>query len=462
MAGPLYSLGRFCIHRRWLVVAAWLAIAVVLVVLAKGVGSETNDDLTLPGTGSQQATDLRTKRFPSQANGTNPVVMKARSGAKLTDKKYADAVNSTVKALKARSDVAAAVSPVSTAGKDFLTSDARTGYIPLALKSSPSELTVDEANAIIDDESAARDAGLDVANGGYLGQKVSKPETESSEVIGLVAAMVILAVTFGTVVAMGLPILTAILGLAAGLSIVALLGQVTEVPTTAPTLATMIGLGVGIDYSLFVVSRHLAQLQRGMDVQESIARATATSGGAVLFAGSTVIVALLSLFFAGIPLVATLGYTAAIAVAIAVLAALTLLPAVLGILGPRVRALKLPLPEPKHDARPHGWARWARFVADNPLPAIVISVLILAVLAWPVHDLHLGQTDTGALPTDTEARRANDLLASGFGPGTAGPLLVAVEPPKPPQPAQPGPSPPADPRPARPPPTPRKQKGGGG
>src|SRR4051794_4163360 len=446
MAGPLYSLGRFCIHRRWLVVAAWLAIAVVLVVLAKGVGSEANDDLTLPGTGSQQATDLLTKRFPSQANGTNPVVMKAPSGAKLTDKKYADAVNSTVKALKARSDVAAAVSPVSTAGKDFLTSDARTGYIPLALKSSPGDLTVDEANAIIATESPARDAGLDVANGGYLGQKVSKPATESSEAVGLIAAMVILAVTFGTVVAMGLPILTAILGLAIGLSIVALLGQVTEVPTVAPTLATMIGLGVGIDYSLFIVTRHMAQLQRGMDVDESIARATATSGGAVTFAGSTVIVALVSLLFAGIPLVTTLGYTAAIAVAIAVLAALTLLPAVLGILGPRIRALKLPLPEPQHDARPHGWARWARMVADNPLPAIVISVVILAVLAWPVHDLHLGQTDTGALPTDTEARRANDLLAAGFGPGTAGPLLVAVQLQKPAEPAKQGQSRATDPR----------------
>src|SRR3954451_6158430 len=427
MAGPLYSLGRFCIHRRWLVVAAWLAIAVVLVVLAKGVGSETNDDLTLPGTGSPQDNHPLTKRFPSQANGTNPVVMKAPSGAKLTDKKYADAVNSTVKALKARSDVGGAVSPVSTAGKDFLTSDARTGYIPLALKSSPSDLTVDQANAIIDAESPARDAGLDVANGGYLGQKVSKPATESSEAVGLAAAMVILAVTFGTVVAMGLPILTAILGLAAGLSIVALLGQVTEVPTTAPTIATMIGLGVGIDYALFIVTRHLQQLQQRMDVSESAARAVATSGGAVTFAGGTVIVALVSLLFAGIPLVGTLGYTAAVTVLVAVLAAITLLPAILAIIGRHIYSLKLPLPQPQHDARPRGWARWARFITRHPLPAVVLSVAFLIVLALPARNLHLGQTDTGALPKDTTARQANDLLTEGFGPGTAGPLLISVK-----------------------------------
>jgi len=162
-------------------------------------------------------------------------------------------------------------------------------------------------------------------------------------------------------------------------------------------------------------------------LRESIARAVATSGGAVAFAGGTVIIALCSLIFAGIPLVSTLGYTAAIAVLIAVLAAITLLPALLAILDRHIYSLKLPLPEPKHDARPHGWARWARFVARNPLPAIVISVVFLLVLAFPVRHLHFGQADTGALPESTQARQANDLLTEGFGPGTAGPLLVSVE-----------------------------------
>ncbi|HEY7630043.1 MAG TPA: MMPL family transporter [Thermoleophilaceae bacterium] len=434
MAGPLYALGRGCIRFRWLVLGAWLLVVLALVLWSKSVGSQTSDNLTLPGSDSQNATDVLNERFPVQANGTNPVVMKVPAGAKLTDKKYSDAVDATVKSLRKEPGVASAVSPLSKAGQNALSKDKTIGYISLVLHDSPSELTVDDANRIIDAEQPARDAGMQVASGGYLGQKVSKPSTESSEAVGLTAAVIILLLTFGTVTAMGLPIITAILGLATGLSIIALLGQVVDVPTIAPTLATMIGLGVGIDYALFIVTRHKAQAAGGMDVNESIARSIATSGGAVAFAGGTVIIALVSLVVAGIPLVATLGYTAAIAVFVAVLGALTLLPAMLAILGRHIFSLKLPLPQPPHDHRPHGWMRWARFIARHPIPAVVLSVLFLLVLALPARNLHLGQTDTGALPTSTTARQANDLLTDGFGPGTAGPLLVSVQLSKPAQP----------------------------
>jgi len=427
MAGPLYWLGRKCVRWRYAVVLVWLTSVALLVIFAAHVGSETNDNLTLPGSDSQNATDLLTQRFPAQANGSNPVVMKTPAGTKLSDKKYADAVNATVDSLKKQPLVSSAVSPLSTAGQSHLSKkDPRIGYISVVLRASPSQLTVDDAHDVIGAEHPARDAGMQVATGGYLGQKVSKPSTESSEAVGLTAAVIILVFTFGSVVAMGLPIVTAILGLASGLSIIALLGQVVEVPTISPTLATMIGLGVGIDYALFIVTRHKQQLEGGLEVNESVARATATSGGAVTFAGGTVIVALCSLLFAGIPLVTTLGYTAAISVAVAVLAANTLLPALLAILGHRIYWLKLPLPQPKHDARPHGWARWARFVARHPIPAVVISVLFLLVLALPARNLHFGQSDIGALPKDTTARQANDLLTEGFGPGESGPLLVSV------------------------------------
>ncbi|HVI35385.1 MAG TPA: MMPL family transporter, partial [Gaiellales bacterium] len=348
------------------------------------------------------------------------------AGAKLTDKKYSDAVDATVKSLRKQPEVASATSPLSKAGQTFLSKDKRIGYISVVLHDSPSALTVDEAHDVIDAAQPARNAGMQVAAGGYLGQKVSKPSTEISEAVGLTAAVIILLLTFGTVVAMGLPIITAILGLAAGLSIIALLGQVVDVPTVGPTLATMIGLGVGIDYSLFIVTRHKAQMEGGLELNESIARSIATSGGAVTFAGGTVIVALVSLLFAGIPLVGTLGYTAAVTVLVAVLAAITLLPAILAIIGRHIYSLKLPLPQPQHDARPHGWARWARFVTRHPLPAVVLSVAFLIVLALPARNLHLGQTDVGALPKDTTARQANDLLTEGFGPGTAGPLLLSV------------------------------------
>jgi len=352
MAAPFYWLGRTCIRFRWVVLGVWVVVVVALVLWAKHAGSQTSDNLTLPGSDSQQATDVLTKRFPAQANGTNPIPMEAPGGAKLTDKKYADAVDATTKAFRADRGVSSAISPLSQQGKAFLSKDGRIGYISVVLKDSPSELSEDEAHRILKAEQPARDAGMQIAAGGYLGQKVSKPSTESSEAVGLTAAVIILLLTFGTVVAMGLPIVTAILGLAAGLSIVGLLGQVVEVPTIAPTLATMIGLGVGIDYALFIVTRHKAQVEGGLDLRESIARAVATSGGAVAFAGGTVIVALCSLIFAGIPLVTTLGYTAAIAVFIAVLAAVTLLPALLAILDRHIYSLRLPLPEPKHDERP--------------------------------------------------------------------------------------------------------------
>jgi RND superfamily putative drug exporter len=189
----------------------------------------------------------------------------------------------------------------------------------------------------------------------------------------------------------------------------------------------MIGLGVGIDYGLFVVSRHLEQLHAGMEVRESIARSIATSGGAVCFAGGTVIVALLSLALSGIPLVTTLGYTAALVVLVAVAAAITLMPALLSLAGPHVTALKVPGLQPHHHSdRPHGWARWARFVAGHPWPSLAVGVIILVVLALPVRNLHLGQTDLGALPTDTDSRQAYDTMEEGFGVGSNGPMLVAV------------------------------------
>jgi putative drug exporter of the RND superfamily len=427
MAGPLYWLGQKCIRWRYAVLLVWIVVVAALVVFATHVGSETNDNLTLPGSDSQQATDLLTQRFPAQANGTNPVVMKTPAGTKLSDKKYADAVNATVTSLKKQPLVSSAVSPLSPAGKNHLSKDGRIGYISLVLRASPSELTVDQAHDIIDAQAPAKDAGMQVATGGYLGQKVSKASTHGSEAVGLTAAVIVLLFTFGTVVAMGLPIITAVLGLASGLSIIALLGQVVDVPTISPTLATMIGLGVGIDYALFIVTRHKAQMEGGIELNESIARAAATSGGAVTFAGGTVIVALCSLLFAGIPLVSTLGYTAAISVGIAVVAALTLLPALLAIIGRHIYSLKLPLPQPKHDERPHGWARWARFVADHPLPAVVVALAILLVLALPARNLHFGQADTGAMPKDTTARQAYDLLTEGFGPGESGPLLISVK-----------------------------------
>jgi RND superfamily putative drug exporter len=436
MTGPLYHLGRFCARHHRLIIAAWIVAAVGLALAGRAAGERTSDDLTLPGTGSTKATDVLEQRLPDQAYGSNPLVIESPHG-KLTDSKNKQAVDDTVKKVRNTPHVVKAINPLGDEGAAFLSKDKTIGYIPVTLDVSQSEITKDEAQEVLDAGDPARDAGLDVSLGGYAGQQLSKPSTHQSEAIGLAAAVVILLFAFGTATAMALPIATAILGLVSSLALISVLGLLTNVPTTAPTLATMIGLGVGIDYALFIVTRHKLQLRDGMEMQESIARATATAGGAVLFAGTTVVIALCSLLFAGIPIVTKLGFTAAIAVVVSVLGATTLLPALLGALGPRIDSLRVKLGRTHpDDHKPHGWARWARGVAKRPWRSLIASTAVLVVLALPVLDLHLGQSDTGALPTSTTARQAYDAIGKGFGEGTNGPLLVAAELGKPAKPDQ--------------------------
>ncbi len=426
MTPLLYRLGQFCARRSVLVLAVWVVIAASVVIVAKTVGQETNDNLTLPGTDSQAATNLLSDKFPDQANGSVPIALRAPAGHKLSDLKYKKPIQRVVKAYSKDPQVTKATGPFDEQASDQLNKKKTIGYISLNLKESASELNLEGAQRIIDVSKPLDKVGLNPAAGGYLGQKVSKPSTELSVVVGLAAAVVILLFTFGTAIAMGIPILTAILGLSVGLGIITFLSHTVQMPTSAPTLATMIGLGVGIDYALFIVTRHLGQLAQGMEPRESVARATATSGGAVVFAAGTVIIALLSLAAAGIPTVTTLGYTAATVVLVAATAATTLLPAVLGLIGAGINRLRVPGMHVHHDDRPHGWARWAAFVGSHPWPALVVGLLVLIVLALPVSYLHLGQTDNGALPTTTQSRQSYDAMTEGFGSGSNGPMLVAV------------------------------------
>ena len=439
MTGALYGLARFCARRRFLILTLWLLATVGLVAGSHYLGDSTNDNLALPGTGSQHATDTLSKSFPDQANGSSPIVLHVTSG-KLTDSRYSSAVNQAAADVAKAPDVASVVNPLTPQGASALSKDQATGYLPVTLSVSPGALSVDDAQTIINAAAKpAHAAGIQVETGGQLGQKVSKPSTESSELIGIIAAMVILTLTFGTVVSMLMPIVTAILGLAFTLSIIQILSHTMTVSTVAPTLATMIGLGVGIDYALFIVTRHFRGLKDGLDMRESIARAVATSGGAVAFAGGTVTIALVSLAVAGIPLVTTMGLMAAVAVVVAVLAALTLLPALLSITGPHINSLRVRGRHPdRHPAtRPEQglWARWAAGVASRPVVAALAALAILIPLAIPLLSLNLGQKDVAALSTSTTARRAYDLISENFGPGVNGPLIVAASLGSPAQPA---------------------------
>jgi RND superfamily putative drug exporter len=434
------------VRRRWIVIATWLIVAVGLHLWAASLGQNWNDNLTLPGTGSTNATDLLQQKLPQQAYGSIPLTLVDHSG-QIGDSASTNAINATVKNLKAVPHVTRVVSPLDQGAQGLVSKDRKVAYISVTLNTGSGSTTDQDAQDILDAADPAAKAGLEPAVGGYVGQKLSRPSTESSEAIGIAAAVVILVIAFGTVTAMLLPIITAILGLLTTLALITAISHLTAVPTVSPTLATMIGLGVGIDYSLFIVTKHKLQLGHGIEMHESIARAAATSGGAVLFAGVTVVIALCSLVVAGIPLVSTLGYTAAIAVAVSVLAAITLLPALLGALGEHINSLRVHIGRTHpDDHQPHGWARMARAVGRNPWPYMIGSTVLLLVLAFPLINLRLGQQDNSVLPKSTTQRQSYDAMASGFGAGSNGPLLIAVKFPTAAQPAQPGGDPTTDPR----------------
>jgi RND superfamily putative drug exporter len=429
VTAPLYAIGRFCSRHHWPVIAVWLIVAVVLVVVGQASGDKTNDNLTLPGTGSTIATETMEEKLPEQAYGSNPLAFESKQGA-LTQPKYAQAIEESIKRLGALHYVNSAISPLSKEGvaKGLLSKDKTIAYTPVILGVGPGELTEEQAQAVLNAAEPAEKAGLDTSVGAYVGQQLSKPDTGISDAIGIAAAIVILLFAFGTATAMVMPIGSAIIGLAISLSVIRLLENAIEVPSVAATLATMIGLGVGIDYALFIVTRHKLQLAEGMDLRESIARATATAGGAVVFAGFTVVIALCSLSFAGIPLVSTLGFTAGIAVVVAVCAAATLLPAMLGALGPHINSMRVPgTSADPDDSEPHGWRKWARGVAQRPWRSALAALVVLVVLALPIFQLELGQNDLSALPKSTTARQNYDSLTKGFGPGVNGPLLITSQ-----------------------------------
>ncbi len=430
MTGPLYALGGFCARHAKIVFPLWILIVIGISLGAKATGSPTSDDTTIPGSDSTRATNLLEDKLPSQANGSVPIVIESKSG-KLTTGANQKAVQATVDQLKANQYVRSLINPLKQQNKSSLAEHQTLGIISVNLTLGSGDLDDDAANSVFDETKPASDAGLEVSAGGYLGGQLSSPSTRLSEIVGIVAAMIVLVFVLGTVLSMVMPILTALAGVFSGLALIGVLGAALVVPSIAPTLAIMLGLGVGVDYSLFIVSRYRALYDGGMESKEAVARAVATSGGAVLFAGSTVVISLLCLFFGGIPQVQELGYSAAIAVAVVIVASLTMLPAGLSLLGPHINALRVRKHVPEEGEidpdHPNGWSRWAGGIGRHPVIAAVAGILVLLVLAIPVTQIHLGAQDNGQMPTSTTIRQSYDALAKGFGVGYNGPLLVAVD-----------------------------------
>ncbi len=422
MSNGLYRLGRWVAVNHRLVLIAWLVGVLGLVGLNQAVGGTAVDDFRVPGVESQAAVDLLEERFPERAGATAMIVYHVSEGS-ITDP--AAAIDASIAEVAALDQVLAVTDPL--ASPRSISPDGSTAFAAVQFSDSTADLGRATLDKLLETAAPAEQDGVQVEFGGELPTVLKERSEGPAEMIGMLAALVVLFIAFRSVVATLMPVGVAVAGLAAGLSIVGLLSGVIDIPSIAPRLGTMIGLGVGIDYALFVLSRHRDQLADGMDVDESIGRTNATAGQAVVIAGGTVVVAILGLQFAGIPFVAALGYSASIVVAVAVLVAITLLPALLGFAHHRVlpksqRAVR------KQAATAHsGWVSWARWVAHHPWRTGIAATAVLIALAIPMLDMRLGQADAGSDPTTATHRRAYDLLAEGFGDGFNGPLLITVE-----------------------------------
>ncbi|MEU7316258.1 MMPL family transporter [Streptomyces sp. NPDC007083] len=434
MATFLYKIGRLAFRRRHLVALFWVALLAVAGIGAAGAPAAGSTSFSIPGTEAQKAFDLLEQRFPgSSADGaTARVVFKAPAGEKMTDPDNRAAVQQTVKELSGGPEVASVADPYQAKS---VSRDGTTAYASVAYESSGMELADSTREDLREAAADARDTGLTVEVGGDA--LTTTPETGATEVIGIAVAAVVLIITFGSLLAAGLPLLTALIGVGTGVATITALAGMLELGSTTSTLATMIGLAVGIDYALFIVSRYRAELAEGRDREEAVGRAVGTAGSAVVFAGLTVVIALVGLAVVNIPMLTKMGLAAAGTVAVAVLIALTMVPALLGYVGRRVKPAgeksrllgggRAARKAASGAERPNAGTRWARFVVRRPVTVLLLGVVGLGAAAIPTSALELGLPDDGSQPTSTTQRRAYDLLSEGFGPGFNGPLTVVVD-----------------------------------
>ncbi|MDH2442906.1 MMPL family transporter [Amnibacterium sp. CER49] len=431
MTAFLYRLGRLGHAHPWRVVAAWVLLLLAFCVAGFGFGGKLADSFTIPGTESQAALDRLDAVFPQAAGGSAQAILVAPAGSRIDGTREKAAIGDMVSAITRIDGIESASSPFSTYSTKAVSDDSRAAIISVQFSKADSSVTAATKDALQRTGSIARAAGLSVAFSGqaFQQQTVGVGVTEG---LGLLFAGAVLVVTFGSLLAAGLPLLSAVIGVVLSYAAIRLVALFTDVSTSAPTLALMLGLAVGIDYGLFIISRHREQLATGTPVEESIPTAVATAGTAVAFAGTTVIIALLGLLIVGIPFLSIMGVGAAFAVLVAVAASVSLLPAVLALGGSRFvpkpgsRTARRAEAAVRGDVHTMG-ARWVALVAKAPVVAVVAVVAVLGVLAIPAASLELSLPNNGSQPVGSSSRTAYDLTAKEFGPGRNGPLLILAD-----------------------------------
>jgi putative drug exporter of the RND superfamily len=409
-------------RRPWQTITAWVVVAAALITLASTVGGTLLDDLVAPGSQSERAMQLLDERFPRAADGSAMAVFAADACDRLAS--HRPAIEAAL-ARMARVEHVVAVADPFQAGT--VSHDGRVGFAEVSFDLPASNLGPEPFKALAGAAEPARAAGVNAELGGDAAFVNADSQTSGAEAVGILAALVVLVVAFGTVVAALVPIGLALVAVAAGVGGIMLLANAMDVSTAAPTVAAMIGLGVGIDYALFIVARYRENRARGQDNAAALSSAMGSSGSAVVLAGGTVVVAMAALALTGLGVLTSIGLATSLVVLIAVAAATTLLPALVSLLGDRVDTGRLPRRRTAARAQDSAWWRFAHRVSGRPRPYLLAATAVLLALAAPALRMQTGFPDAGTDPTTTTHRRAYDLLAEGFGPGVNGPLLIVAD-----------------------------------
>jgi RND superfamily putative drug exporter len=424
------SFAHWCYRHRVIVVIVWLAVLLSVFGVERAVGSAYSDTFTLPGTESSQALDLLAASLPKQSGDSDTIVWHVNDGS-VNDPAVRTAVEELLKQVAEVPTVAAVRSPYGPAGAAQISQDGKIAYATVAFSKLAQSLPKADVKRVIALVKGANSSFLQVDIGGQAIEQFSRTPPSNSMAIGLVAAALIILIAFGSLGGMALPLITAVVALGTATFTIDLFSHLMSVSTIAPTLAALIGLGVGIDYALFIITRHRDGMRAGLSAEDAAVRSLNTAGRAVLFAGGTVCVALLGLLVLRLSFLTGMAYASVITVVLTMATALTLLPALLGFMGPRVlsrrerRRLAESGPEDVHASG--FWARWAGFVSRRPVILAIAALVVMLTLASPVLNLRLGLSDAGNDPASSTTRKAYDLLAEGFGPGSNGPLMLVAQ-----------------------------------